>query len=185
MSREKWLVLLGVALAVLLADQISKAMVVAFLDPYEVWAPFEVLSPYFTIVHVTNTGAAFGILPEGGTFFMIVALIVVVIIIYFYRQLPEKFWLVRVALGLQLGGALGNLMDRVRLGYVIDFLDFKLSPALGWPVFNVADSGIVIGVGLLLLLMWREDRRQASARAAADSSDSVPPDDEPSSVAPP
>ena len=177
----KWLMLLAVALTVIVADQVTKALVIANLAPYEEWMPIEALRPYFTIHHVRNTGAAFGILPGGGTLLMIIALVVVGVIIYFYRQLPERVWLVRVALGLQLGGAVGNLIDRVRLGYVIDFFDVKF-----WPVFNIADSSIVVGVFALLILMWWADRRAKLTLPGGDQGppDSRPSEDEPSSVAP-
>lgn len=180
MSRGKWLFLLGMAAAIIFFDQVTKAAVVATLAPYESFAPIAALSDYLTITHITNTGAAFGILPDGGALFLVVALIVVVIILYFYRELTSEVWLARVALGLQLGGAVGNLIDRVRQGYVVDFVHFKLSDTLSWPVFNVADSSIFIGVGLLLLIMWHEDRRQKKAQEAAESalSEDASPHDE-------
>ncbi len=179
MRREKWLLLLGVALLVILVDQVSKAIIVANLDLYEEWAPIEALRPLFVITHVTNTGAAFGILQGGNTLFQIVAVVVVFVILYFYHQLTDRVWLLRVALGLQLGGAAGNLIDRVRQGYVVDFLHLKF-----WPVSNVSDVCIVAGVGLLLLVMWREDRRQASARPAdGASSDEATSDDESATAA--
>lgn len=175
MSREKWLFLFSVALIIAVLDQVTKALVATYLEPFESFAPIEALAPYFNIVHVTNTGAAFGILQGGNTLFSIVALVVVGIILYFYRQLTSESWLVRLALGMQLGGAVGNLIDRVRLGYVVDFLDFRLPGVLNFPVFNVADSGVVLGVGLLLLLLWFDDRRgkrllaaEAAERSAAD-----------------
>ncbi len=178
MRLRKWGFLAWVALSAIFLDQVSKAIIVHNLQPNEQWMPIEAIRPYFTLTYVTNTGAAFGMLPEGGTLFTIVALVVVGVILYFYRQLPERVWLVRVALGLQLGGAVGNLVDRIRLGYVVDFLDFKF-----WPVFNVADSCIVVGVALLIFLMWREDRRTAS-RKRQEQSPANPrtPEDEPSSA---
>lgn len=179
MSRGKWVFLLGVALFVIALDQVSKAWIVANLELYEVWAPIPALSDYFTIIHITNTGAAFGLFQGGSVVFQIIALVVVAIILYFYRELTNESWLMRLALGLQLGGAVGNLIDRARQGYVVDFLDFQLSEALDWPVFNVADSSIVIGVGLLLLLMWLEDRH--NRRQPQETSDSAdpPPDSAP------
>ena len=178
MSRGKWLFLFSVALAVVAIDQVTKAAVVTNLALYEAWAPIEALRDYFTIVHVTNTGAAFGILPGGGMLFLIIAFVVVGVIFYFYRQLTDQSWLVRLALGLQLGGAVGNLIDRLRLGYVVDFIDVKLSDTLDWPVFNIADSSIVVGVGLLLILLWFVDRQQKKAEAeSAATPQPMPPDD--------
>jgi signal peptidase II len=169
-QRRNWLLLLVVTLIVILADQISKALVVANLSLYEEWAPIESLRSVFTFTYVQNTGAAFGILPDGGAFFVIVALIVIGIILYFYRQLPDSTPLIRVALGLQLGGALGNLLDRVRLGYVVDFFDFKF-----WPVFNIADSCVVVGAIALVILMWWDERRTAKAEALKAASDAEHP----------
>lgn len=148
----RWLLLLGVAVLTILADQVSKAYVVAHLDLHESWMPLGFIEPLFRFTHVHNTGAAFGLFPQGGSIFLLIAVIVSAIIVYYYRQIPGHAWLVRLALGLQLGGALGNVIDRVRLGYVVDFFNVEY-----WPVFNVADSCIVIGVALLALAMLREE----------------------------
>lgn len=140
---------------ILLADQVSKALIMRHLLPYEVYAPIPEWEHLFVITHVQNTGAAFGILPGGGLFFTVLAFVVIASILYFYGQLTEESWLVRLTLGILLGGACGNLLDRLRLGYVIDFLHVRFFP----PVFNVADSAIVVGVGILLLLTFIEERR--------------------------
>ncbi len=161
-TAARWLLLACVAALAILTDQISKAYVVRHLDLYESWVPVPALEQVFRFTYVRNTGAAFGLFPQGGAIFLIIAVIVSAFIIYYYRQVPQGGWLLRLALGLQLGGALGNVIDRVRLGYVVDFVD-----VWRWPVFNVADSCIVIGVGLLLLIMLREERRERR-NAAAD-----------------
>ncbi|MEB2289096.1 MAG: signal peptidase II [Anaerolineae bacterium] len=159
----RWLLLLSVATLAILADQASKAYVVRHLGLYESWAPVSALERVFRFTHVHNTGAAFGLFPQGGVVFLVIAVIVSAIILYYYRQVSSNGWLIRLALGLQLGGALGNVIDRVRLGYVVDFLD-----VWRWPVFNVADSCVVIGVGLLVLLMLREERRERQRLAARE-----------------
>lgn len=156
MRETRWLFLAGVALVVAVIDQVTKALIVANLTLYEQVAPVEALRPFFTFTYVQNTGAAFGIFPAGGVFFLFVAAIVIGLIIYFYLTMPDQNWLIRTALGLQLGGAIGNLIDRVRLGYVVDFFDFKF-----WPVFNIADSALVVGAVLLLAAMWWQDRQAA------------------------
>jgi signal peptidase II len=94
--------------------------------------------------------------PNGGVIFLIIPVVVSVIIVYYYRQLTTDAWLVRVALGLQMGGALGNLIDRIRQGYVVDFLHLE-----HWPVSNVSDICIVMGVVLLGIEMVREERQLA------------------------
>ena len=158
---SRWGLLLIVASIVLVADQASKAFVTSTLGLYQAWAPVPALADYFTITYTVNTGAAFGILPGGGVLFLVIALVVVGFILFYHGRIPDGEWLPRLALGLQLGGALGNLTDRVRLGYVVDFIDFKI-----WPVFNLADSAIVVGVALLIWIMWREDRREKLSEPA-------------------
>lgn len=150
--RIGWWILPVVACFVLLVDQLAKYAIVSSLTLYETWAPIPALARIFTIHYVTNTGAAFGLFQNGGLFFIIVATVVSVVILIYYRYVPDGHWLVRMSLGLQLGGALGNLIDRLRLGHVIDMFDFQI-----WPVFNVADASIVGGVLLLGFLLLRED----------------------------
>ena len=148
-----WWVLPLVAGLVVAADQVTKYLVVSRLGLYESWAPVPELARWFGIHLVTNTGAAFGLFQNGSLLLALVAVAVSVVIVMYYHNLPGGQWLVRLSLGLQLGGALGNLIDRLRVGHVVDFIDVHL-----WPVFNLADSAIVCGVGLLILLLLREDR---------------------------
>jgi signal peptidase II len=153
---------------VVFLDQLSKYFVVARLAEGQSWEVAPWLAPIFSITHVTNTGAAFGLFRGGSDFFVIIAAIVIVAILVYYRQLPDGQWLMRVALGLQLGGAIGNnLLDRLRQGFVIDFIDLNFWPLHDWPVFNLADSSIVAGVTLLALLMLEEERRERRRRLAA------------------
>ncbi len=163
-SVRHWLLLVGVVALVLLADQSSKAYVAAHLPLHDSWAPVKALEEVFRFTHVRNTGAAFGLFPQGGILFLGIAVVVSAIILYYYRQIPANAWLIRLALGLQLGGALGNALDRLRLGYVVDFFDVSY-----WPVFNVADSCVVLGVGLLVLVMLREERRERQRQAAQEA----------------
>lgn len=153
-SREK-IILPAVALLTLVADQISKYLILSNLKPGQSWNPIASLTPWVSITHVTNAGAAFGLFQDQGSFFVVIAVIVVTAIIFYYRHLPADQWWIKVSLGLQLGGALGNLLDRLRLGYVIDFIDFKI-----WPVFNVADSSIVIGVAILAYYLLRDQNEK-------------------------
>ena len=154
MTREKWekLILPVIAVLILVADQISKYLVMAHLELGESWAPVPALERWFIFRYATNTGVAFGLFPDKGYLFMVIAMAVVVIIVLYYRHLPRGQWLIRISLGLQLGGALGNLLDRVRLGRVTDFIDFRI-----WPVFNLADMSIVAGVSILAFSLLRED----------------------------
>ncbi len=110
-----------------------------------------IINNFLYITFVRNPGAAFGMFPYQTVFFIIIALVVAVGIVWYYRAMgAENRWL-RLGLSLMLGGSLGNLIDRVRSGYVIDFIDFSIWP----PVFNIADSAIVIGIGILIIVFWR------------------------------
>jgi signal peptidase II len=147
-----FLVLLGVAVLVLALDQLTKAWVATSLPEGGWWSPLPGLWRVFRIAHITNSGAAFGIFPNQGNFFILIAVVVAVAIVLYYRHLPGGAWLIRVSLGLQLGGAIGNLLDRVRYGHVVDFIDIGF-----WPIFNLADASIVTGVAILAYYMWRQD----------------------------
>ena len=145
--------LLLVAATVIVVDHISKLYVESWLPLNRSWAPFPEVAHLFRITHVTNTGAAFGLFPGGSLFFTVVATGVAIFILFYNYGLPAGQYPLRIALGLQLGGALGNLIDRLRLGHVTDFLDFG-----PWPVFNLADTSIVAGVIILAVLMVQEQR---------------------------
>jgi len=147
------LILPVAAALALFGDQISKHIIINTLQRYEEWAPIPSLQWLFAITYTTNTGAAFGLFPDGSLFFVIVAVVVVVAILVYHRQIAAQQWLLRLGLGLQLGGALGNLLDRLTRGYVVDFIYFKF-----WPVFNVADSCIVLGVALMAYFLLREGK---------------------------
>ncbi len=147
------LVLFGIAALITLADQASKAWIRQTLQPYESAMPIAWLEPYVTFTHVQNQGAAFGLGQGFGTFFVFTAFVAVVLIVFFFRRLAVQSVLLRLALGLQLGGALGNLIDRLRLGAVTDFVNLRW-----FPVFNVADSSITIGSILLAIFALFIDR---------------------------
>ncbi|MDY6825699.1 MAG: signal peptidase II [Bacillota bacterium] len=136
--------------AVIIAlDQLSKYMIASSM---ELGQTITIIDKFFYITYVRNPGAAFGMFPYQTVFFVVITVIVVLVIIYYYRLLAKRHRWLRVGLALQLGGALGNLIDRVRGTYVIDFLDFSIWP----PVFNLADSAIVIGIAFLLIAFWRD-----------------------------
>ena len=154
LREKKWrgFLLPVVAVLTLAIDQISKRAVMTSLRPGESWNPVAALERWVSLTYVTNTGAAFGLFPEYGGIYMVIAVVVVVVIIFYHRYLPGDQWLVQASLGLQLGGALGNLVDRLRYGHVIDFIDFKI-----WTVFNVADSSVFVGVVILAYHLWRSE----------------------------
>jgi signal peptidase II len=139
------LLFLGLAVLVVVADQITKRVME---DRLRGQRSIPVVDDILRLTYVENRGAAFGLLQDQTTFFVLVGIIVVGVIAASYRYLPRSGFMLHLALGLQLGGAIGNLIDRVRQGYVVDFVDFGYH-ANWWPVFNVADSAIVVGVALL------------------------------------
>jgi signal peptidase II len=162
-----FLVLLGVAILVLGLDQLTKVWVSVSLPEGGWWSPLPGLWRVFRITHITNSGAAFGIFPNQGNFFIFIAVIVALAIVFYYRHLPTEGWLIRLSLGLQLGGAVGNLLDRLRYGHVVDFIDIGF-----WPIFNVADASIVTGVAILAYYLWREE--QTAATPALNPTDEAP-----------
>ncbi len=176
MSRriQNWLFLLGVAALTLVADRVTKTIVTNDLTLNETWdPPISFVTRFASVTYTTNTGAAFGLFPNQGVLFVIVAFVVIAAIIFYYRHLPDGNVLARVALGLMLAGALGNLTDRLRQGYVVDFIDLNFWPMQNWPVFNLADSAIFVGVGLLALTMLREDTKDQDDEVGSSESDAA------------
>ena len=158
--REKT-ILLWVAALTLILDQFSKYIVEYAMPLNTTWEPFAGYGHLFRFTHIANTGTAFGLFSGSSNFFAVMAVLVGGAILIYNIILPGEQRLLRLAMGLQLGGALGNLLDRLRLGHVTDFLDFS-----AWPVFNLADTAIVGGVVILGWLMVQEmieERRQAQA----------------------
>ncbi len=137
-----------IVVAIVAVDQFSKHLVASMMD---VGQSIPLIKDFLAITYVRNPGAAFGMFPYRTVFFIIVTLIVMGLIIYYYRVLPAGYTLLRLGLALQLGGALGNLIDRVRNVCVVDFIDIKIFP----PVFNLADTAIVLGVIIFLFAFWR------------------------------
>jgi signal peptidase II len=141
---RRYIMLLGCAATVLVADQVLKWLVMRSLQHGRV---IDLLGGLVRLDFTRNAGAAFGMFQSGGLLFAAVAVLVSLSILVFYRRIAESALAVRLALGLILGGALGNLLDRIRLGYVVDYVDLRW-----WYVFNLADSAIVVGVAILLLV---------------------------------
>jgi len=159
-----------IASGVLVADQLTKWLAQTYLTR----APDQsvpIIDDLIRLTYVANRGAAFGILQNQTVVFVVIGIGVIAVIVASYRYFPVNGILLNLALGLQLGGAVGNLVDRVRHGYVVDFIDVALRRAgsgavpLEWPVFNLADSAIVIGVGILAFhLMRTPERGRADTR---------------------
>ena len=157
--RKGGLYFLATTAGVIALDQWTKQLARIYLYGPDGDGPrtIPVLSDYVRLTYVENRGAAFGLLQDQTAFFILVGLVVIGVIVASYRQIERPGWSLNLCLGLQLGGAIGNLIDRVRYGYVVDFFDLTV-----WPVFNVADSAICVGVALLAwhLLFPRHDAEQ-------------------------
>lgn len=142
----------GAIAIVLLSDQLSKAWVVANLPLYQPTDIFPWLAPILSFTSIRNTGVAFGLFQGLGRFFSFFSVVVLAGIFLFRRTLASTDLWVHLSLGMVVGGAVGNnIVDRLLRGYVVDFLDVNFWPLRRWPVFNIADSAIVVGVIFLLI----------------------------------
>ncbi|MCJ7535341.1 MAG: signal peptidase II [Anaerolineales bacterium] len=159
-----YLTLFGIGGAIIILDQTTKFLVRSNLALSEWWSPWEWLEPYARIVNWKNTGAAFGILPSLGDFIAILAVVVAIAIVYYFPRVPREDWTLRLAMGLEFGGALGNLFDRLTIGWVTDFVSIWR-----FPVFNVADFCITMGVIVLLLGVWSQERKKELPSDALES----------------
>ena len=138
---------LGIGILVFIIDQLVKHLVVSTMH---LGQSLPVIKGIFHITYVLNPGAAFGMLEHQRWFFIVVALAAVLLGVAFYKKLQQESFLMRSGAGLLLGGAVGNLADRIQSGLVVDFLDFRV-----WPVFNIADIAICAGAGILIYDIWQ------------------------------
>ena len=161
--KYRYLILMMVSSVVLILDQATKIYIDRTMALH---SSITVIEGYFNITYLRNKGAAFGILADSSfrlPFFILVSLVAVTVILLVIRRLREDQKLAAFSLSLILSGAIGNLIDRVRLGEVIDFLDAHWKTH-HWPAFNVADSAICVGVFLLAIDMFLEERREQKGR---------------------
>lgn len=140
---------LGIACIVTVLDQLVKWIVQSHME----WGESIPLIPdVFHLTYIINPGAAFGILAYQRWFFLIIVVLLFGAFFAFRKRIPEKPVYFPAAIGMLLGGALGNAIDRVRISGVVDFFDFRI-----WPIFNVADIFICVGVALIVFYFWRHD----------------------------
>lgn len=157
-------------------DQITKQVV---RDLFNLHQSIQVIPGFFDLTYVRNTGAAWGMFGGQNALLITLSLLMLAAMIFFRRSFLSDTLIHRVALGCMVGGIVGNLLDRMRMGYVTDFFDFYIGPH-HWPAFNIADAAICTGVGLYVISsMWadRRARREALASAANAPADTpaVPP----------
>ncbi len=161
-------ILIGTVIGAFALDQVSKRVITSLMDKNESW-PSE---GFFRITYGTNSGTAFGLFQDHTTVLILVSLVAIGFLFYFYRAHAMPSLLLRFAIGLQLGGAFGNLIDRVLNGEVVDFID--VGP---WPIFNLADSSIVVGIFILMatFLLTKESKDERPVAPASTESDAQHP----------
>lgn len=134
--------ILILAMAVVVIDQWSKYYVQTHMS---LGMSIPLIPSVFHLTYILNPGAAFGILENQRTFFVIVGLLMIGAVVYLYPRIPANMRLLRLGTGLMMGGAAGNVIDRIQTGHVVDFFDFRI-----WPIFNIADIAIVVGVSCII-----------------------------------
>ena len=152
-NMQKYKILILVSITVVILDQLTKAIITHYLSLHQ---SIEVISSFFNIIHIKNPGVAFGLFRNRSELFRILFLtgmsLIALIVVFFVYSKAENNLVYRIALSLIAGGAMGNLIDRIRLGEVTDFLDVYIGQ-YHWPAFNVADSAITIGVFLTIFFL--------------------------------
>ena len=146
--RNKHVLIFSIAFLIILIDQISKFVI---RNSMHLSQSIPVIKNIFHITYIHNFGAGFGILQQQKLFLILISAIVVCIILFYSKKIGKKERLLQITIGIVLGGTIGNLIDRIIYGYVIDFLDFRI-----WPIFNIADSAVTIGVIFLIFYYWKK-----------------------------
>lgn len=145
MTSKKFYLISIIPILIILIDQLSKLLVKKYISQ-----PIPLINGILDLNYSSNTGAAFSIMQGNNLLLALITILVIAAIIYYYKKIPENKP-VLVSVGLILGGAVGNLIDRLTYGYVIDFIDFQI-----WPVFNAADSAVTIGAIILIIYLVKE-----------------------------
>ncbi len=169
--KRKYLILTLLTFFIIVLDQVTKYMVV---ERFRYGESIPVIQGFFSLTYIRNTGAAFGLLAHANPafripFFVIVPIIALIAIGFIFRKIPDQDLKLSSALSLVIGGAVGNLIDRVTLNYVIDFLDFHWNYQYHFPAFNVADSAICVGVGVLMLDLLTQNQEDEKKETSVDA----------------
>jgi len=147
--KNKYFTIFSIAIIVVLVDQITKFLIKI---NFELNQTLPIIKSIFHLTYIQNTGAGFGILKSQTLILIFISLIVIGVILYYINSIKEKEKLLQILVGFVLGGTIGNLIDRISYGFVIDFLDFQI-----WPIFNFADSFVTIGVIWLIVYLWEKE----------------------------
>ena len=182
-ARKRDLVMVLAGLLVILLDQLTKSWVVQYFVVPNGRDSIPLLGPFLELAYVQNSGVAFSLLSSDSIKFLLIALAIAVIAYLYWRNRENGSLLLKFSFGLVVGGALGNLIDRFRLGYVVDFIHFHIPNVFEFAVFNVADSAISVGVVLLAFLLWQGgvgDEKERAETASADGTTEPTPASQPS-----
>ena len=145
---KKNIIIFSAALIVIFLDQLTKFFI---KQNFQLNESIPIIKNAFHLTYTTNTGSAFGLFKGFNLFFVLFSIAVIIVIFYYLKKIVKNQKLMQFSIGLLLGGTIGNLIDRIAYGSVIDFIDFRV-----WPVFNVADSAVTISIILLIILLWKE-----------------------------
>ena len=145
---RKNILIFSTALFAVILDQLTKYII---KQNFQLNQSIPIIKNLLHITYITNTGSAFGLFKGLNWFFVLFSVIVIIAIFYYLKKIVKNEKLLQFAVGLLLGGTIGNLIDRIAYGAVVDFIDFRV-----WPVFNIADSAVTISVILLVVLLWKE-----------------------------
>lgn len=162
--KNYWLFVLIAGFLIAL-DQWTKGLVRANLAMGEIWMPWTWLSPYARVVHWYNTGVAFGMFQDHGMLFTILNSLIAGFILIFFPRLSENDWFLKIALSMQFGGAVGNLIDRMTIGHVTDFISIG-----NFAVFNVADASVSVGVAVMIIGLWVQEKKEKDRKTLVDES---------------
>ena len=152
-----------IAGTLIVLDQLTKGLVRANLAMGEIWVPWTWLAPYARVVHWYNTGVAFGMFQDHGMLFTILNSLIAGFILIFYPRLSENDWFLKVALSMQFGGAVGNLIDRFTIGHVTDFISVG-----NFAVFNIADASVSVGVAVMIIGLWIQEKKEKDSKSLVD-----------------
>ena len=145
---KKNIFIFSIALVVVFLDQLTKFLI---KENFQLSHSLPIIKNILHLTYVTNTGSAFGLFKNFNIFLICFSIIAIIVIFYYLKSIVKNEKLLQFAVGLLLGGTIGNLIDRLLYGAVIDFIDFRI-----WPVFNIADSAVTISALLLIILMWKK-----------------------------
>ena len=169
-ARRNDLMMVAAGALVVLVDQLSKHWITQYFTTGAPKDPISLLGPVLQLIYDQNTGVAFSLFEGQNILFLFIALAIGVVGYLYWRMRGSASLPLKVTFGLILGGALGNLIDRFSHRYVVDFIHFQIPGRFDWPVFNMADSAVCIGVVLLAVLLWRMDAEQRQPTLSPDPS---------------